>query len=134
MEILGGQMVHLGYGKFWRSDEIVGLQPIQDDRGPGRRTEVHLKGRDGSVVASRSEHAILRDMTQRREEEYRAREAYSMLHDLMDDLGDLSPVLRRMLRNEADFDVDLWLRRLRGLFQDDDTDAADQEDLFEPAT
>jgi hypothetical protein len=33
-------MVPLGYGKFVRSDKIVSLEPIEDDRGPGRRTIV----------------------------------------------------------------------------------------------
>ena len=38
MDIKTGRMVYLGYGKYWRSDEIVGLNPIEEGRGPGRRT------------------------------------------------------------------------------------------------
>ncbi len=30
-------MVPLGYGKFARSDKIISLEPIEDDRGPVRR-------------------------------------------------------------------------------------------------
>lgn len=133
MEIIDGRMVHLGYGKFWRSDEIVGLRPITEDRGPGNRTEVFLEGREEPAIASRSERAILRDMTVQQDEHYRIQEAFSMLHDLLDDLGDLSPVLRRMLQNEADFRVENWERRIRTLFQDGLPEDSDQEDLFEPA-
>ncbi len=33
-----GIMVPLGYGKFFRSEKIVGLEPLEDGRGPGHRT------------------------------------------------------------------------------------------------
>ena len=133
MKIIEGRMVHLGYGKFWRSDVIVGLRPILEDRGPGNRTEVYLEGREQPAVASRSERAILRDMTVQQDEQYRIEEAYSMLHDLLDDLGDLSPVLRRMLQNEAEFQVEAWEGRVRALFEDSSMADSDQEDLFETA-
>ena len=38
MEIKRDRMVFLGYGKYWRSDGIVGLMPIEEERGPRRRT------------------------------------------------------------------------------------------------
>ena len=28
MDVKTGRMVNLGYGKYWRSDAIVGLNPI----------------------------------------------------------------------------------------------------------
>ena len=40
MDIKPDRMVYLGYGKYWRSDAIVGLMPIEDERGPGRRTRL----------------------------------------------------------------------------------------------
>jgi hypothetical protein len=46
-------MIFLGYGKYWRSDHIVGLLPIENGRGPGRRTEVYVATREEPVVASR---------------------------------------------------------------------------------
>lgn len=55
-------MVSLGYGRFVRADDIVAVLPIEDGRGPGRRTYVHVAGLTGPVVASRSESAILADM------------------------------------------------------------------------
>ena len=55
-------MVPLGYGRFVRADEIVAVLPIEDGRGPRRRTFIHVAGLAAPVVASRSEEAILADM------------------------------------------------------------------------
>jgi hypothetical protein len=55
-------MVPLGYGQFARADEIVAVLPIEDGRGPRRRTHVHVAGLAAPIVASRSEEAILADM------------------------------------------------------------------------
>jgi hypothetical protein len=55
-------MVPLGYGRFVRADEIVAVLPIEDGRGSGRRTYVHVAGLAAPIVASRSEGAILDDM------------------------------------------------------------------------
>jgi hypothetical protein len=41
-------MVPLGYGRFVRADEIVALLPIEDGRGPRRRTYVHVAGARGA--------------------------------------------------------------------------------------
>lgn len=43
MEIKEDVMVPLGYGKFARSDKIISLERIEDERGPGRRTVVHVE-------------------------------------------------------------------------------------------
>ncbi|MBI4520550.1 MAG: hypothetical protein HY701_06910 [Gemmatimonadetes bacterium] len=129
MEIKPGCIVHLGYGKYWRSDHIVGLSPIEQDRGPRRRTEVYVTERAEPLIASRSEHAILQDMVTLPEEIFRAEEARAVLGDLLDDLRELSPIIQRMLRHEANFDVSAWERRLSGLLQREG-DAENQEDLF----
>jgi hypothetical protein len=55
-------MVPLGYGRFVRADDIVAVLPIEDGRGRGRRTYVHVAGLAGPIVASRSETSILADM------------------------------------------------------------------------
>lgn len=131
MEVKRGRMVHLGYGKYWRSDEIVGLSPIEEDRGPGRRTEVWVATREEPLVASRSEQAILRDMARLPGEAFRAEEARELLSDIADDLSDVTPVLRRMLANEVRVDVEGWIGRIRGFLGQDRAGAdADQEDLF----
>ncbi len=115
MEIKPDRMVSLGYGKFWRSDAIVGLHPIAEERGPGRRTEVYTATLDHPIVASRSERAILQDMAVATDEAFHIQEVRTVLADLLDDLDDLPDVLSRMLLTEARFDVPAWSRRIRSL-------------------
>ncbi len=43
LEIRENTIIPLGYGKFVRSDKIVALDPIEDNRGPGRRTLVYIE-------------------------------------------------------------------------------------------
>ncbi|NIM52402.1 MAG: hypothetical protein GTN62_13930 [Gemmatimonadales bacterium] len=132
MEIKPGRMVYLGYGKYWRSDAIVGLKPIDEERGPGRRTEVYTATLDRPIVASRSEGAILRDMAVATEEEFRIREAQEAMGDLLDGLEEVPDVLRRMLSTEAYFDVSAWVRRLRTLLKTESVEGQqDQSELFE---
>jgi hypothetical protein len=115
MEIKPGRMVYLGYGKYWRSDAIVGLNPIEEGRGPGRRTEVYAASRPDPIVASRSERAILQDMVTAAEEIFRMEEARGVVGDLIDAFAELSPIIRRMLTNEGRFDVEKWEERLKAL-------------------
>lgn len=128
MESRTHRMVHLGYGKYWRADRIVGLLPIEEERGPGRRTEVYVENRGEPVIASRTESSLLEDMGGAgpggSSEGLRAAVA-----DLRQVLDGLSPVLKRMLRNEGDFDVQAWIRRIRGLVEEEPADDG-QEELF----
>jgi hypothetical protein len=132
LEIKHGRMVHLGYGKYWRSDEIVGLCPLEDNRGPGRRTEVFVSTREDPLVVSRSERSILSDMASLPSEEFHAEEARGLLSELLEDIHDVNPVLRRMLENEARIDLDIWERRIKSLLQRGGAreGEGDQEDLF----
>src|SRR5207245_4023105 len=61
MDIKRDRMVFLGYGKYWRSDAIIGLMPIEEERGPKRRTNVFVQGRVEPIIASRTEQSILED-------------------------------------------------------------------------
>jgi hypothetical protein len=131
MEIKPGRMVYLGYGKYWRSDEIVGLNPIEEGRGPGRRTEVYAAGRPQPLVASRSERAILQDMVTAPEEIFRMEEARSVITDLIDAYAELSPLLRRVLANEGRFDVERWEERLKALLNPpEEEEGQKQPELF----
>jgi len=130
VEIKGDRMVYLGYGKYWRSDEIVGLLPIEEGRGPGRRTEVYVATREEPVVASRSEQTILQAMAGIPDELSRAAEARSVAEYLLQELTELTPVLRRMLKSEGDLDVERWIVRLRRLIRPETDSEEDQEDLF----
>lgn len=131
MEIKAGRMVYLGYGKYWRSDAIVGLRPIEEERGPGRRTEVYTATLEDPIVASRSEQAILRDMAVASDEEFRIREAKEVMSDLLDELDDVPDYLRRMLANEARLDVAAWVRRLRTITRIEAEAPEEQNELFD---
>jgi hypothetical protein len=133
MDIKRDRMVYLGYGKYWRSDAIVGLMPIEADRGPGRRTEVYTSSLPAPIVASRTEQAILADMGLSADDDaMRLHEAHEILGDVADAFSGLSDVLRRMLANEAKMDVDLWLRRIRRILRDERPAEPDenQNELF----
>ncbi len=134
MEIKPGRIISLGYGKYWRSDEIVGLVPIEEDRGPGRRTEVYTATLDHPIIASRSESAILQEMAIASDELFHLQEAREVFGDLVETLAELPDLLKRMLANEAGFDVEQWVRRLRAsLMVAETAAAADQSDLFDSA-
>jgi len=122
-------MIYLGYGRYWRSDEIVGLLPIEEGRGPGRRTEVYVATREEPVVASRSEQTILNSMAGV-DEMSRSAEAVTALAALAEELAGLPAVLRRMLKREGGFDVDAWVGRLAAIGGGPAEDPDAQEDLF----
>jgi hypothetical protein len=70
-------------------------------------------------------------MVQLADDEFRAEEALEMLAEMLDDLSDINPVLRRMLANEVRFDVETWERRINGLLdREGGPGDVDQEDLF----
>jgi hypothetical protein len=135
LEIKQGRMIHLGYGRYWRSDEILGLCPIEEDRGPGRRTEVYVSTREDPLIVSRSEASILSDMASLPDEVFKAEEARAALGELPEDFHDVTPVLRRMLENEVRLNLDVWERRLRNLLMSGKQlreEEENQEDLFSP--
>jgi len=132
VEIKPGRMVYLGYGKYWRSDAIVGLRPIEsENRGPGQRTDVYTASLDEPIIASRSEVAILRDMAVASSEEFRMQEAREVMGDMLDALDDVPDVLRRVLATEAQFDVAAWVRRLKALTKVEVEASEGQPELFE---
>lgn len=112
VEVRPGVLVPLGYGKYFRSDKIVGLEPIEDDRGPGRRTYVYVEGLAERVVASRSDESIVRAMTAMPQEVADARAALDLLRDLRQDIGEVSPVLRRILKEEGGLDLGSLAERI----------------------
>ena len=111
MDVKPDRMVHLGYGKYWRSDAIVGLMPIDQDRGPGRRTDVYTATLEQPITASRSQHAILQDMAIASDEAFQIQEVREMLSDIADDLSDVPDVLRRIHLRECRIGQGLARRR-----------------------
>ena len=85
MEIRENVIVPLGYGKFIRSDKIIALEPIENDRGPGRRTYVYVEEIDTPLIASRTETSILANIVETPKEVIEAIAALELIQDLLDD-------------------------------------------------
>ena len=90
MKVEPGVMIQLGYGKYFRSESIIGLEPIEEERGPGKRTNVYIEGFSNPIVASRGEGAILRDLTRSPDEIVQMQENTELLNDLLDSLSAVS--------------------------------------------
>ncbi len=132
MEIRRNEIIPLGYGKYYRSDKITGLEPIADDRGPARRTYVYVEDREEPVVASRTEEAIIKDLAIS-QEEYEASLAIGMLERMMHEMERVGPILRRSIREETGLDIDdLILRIRRVLSREEEAEDFDQGSLFAP--
>jgi hypothetical protein len=125
MDVKRDRMVFLGYGKYWRSDRILGLTPIEDERGPGRRTNVFVEGRAEPLVASRTQQSILQDMGST-DDAYQMQALRDATSELLEAFHEFSPVLRRALLHEHHFDVEKWEQRLSQMLQ--------PATVFEPAT
>lgn len=106
METKTNIIVPLGYGKFARSDRIIALEPIEEDRGPGKRTKVYVDQIGAPFIASRTETAILANMLETPREVLEAVAALELLQDLLDDLRNVGPMLRKSIKKEAQLDLD----------------------------
>jgi hypothetical protein len=129
MEIRRNAIVPLGYGKYFRSDKIVGLEPIEKERGPARRTYVFVEGRPQPLVASRTEGAILKDLVVSSQEV-----EVSMLKDFVErlqhELEKVGPIMRRSIKDEAGLDIDAIIERGRRVLVPEDDDPSSQDALF----
>src|SRR5256714_9717383 len=131
MDVKRGRMVFLGYGKYWRSDRILGLMPIEQGRGPGQRTSVYIEGQSEPIIASRTEQAILEDMGAS-DDSFRQEALRQATRELLEAFHEFSPVLRRALQNEHHFDVERWEQRVGALLRPSaQPDTAEQDDLFD---
>ncbi|MCA9935578.1 MAG: hypothetical protein H6662_12325 [Ardenticatenaceae bacterium] len=115
MRIEKGLMVALGYGKYFRSDSIVGFEPIEEGegRGPGKRTRVFIEGQAEPFTASRTEGTILRDMVSSSGEVARAQEQYQLLVDILETVQEINPMLRTIIREQGKWDLNRLERRIR---------------------
>ena len=120
MKIEKGSLVPLGYGKYFRSDSIVGLEPIEEGRGPGKRTRVYIEHLDTPMIASRSEGAIVRDLVDLPQEVTRAREQHEVLSDILDTIGEINPLLRSIIRDQGHWDLDRLEERIREILRDEE--------------
>ena len=113
MRIERDQIVPLGYGKYFRSQNIIGLEPIEQERGPGKRTKVYVENVAEPIVASRSESAILRDMAGEPREELKSQQLRQLLGDVLNSIEEINPMLRAFIRDQAKWDLDRLEERLK---------------------
>jgi hypothetical protein len=131
MDVKRDRMISLGYGKYWRSDAIIGLMPIEEDRGPKRRTHVFVQGRAEPIVASRTEQSILEDMGAS-DDSLQVQPLREAVTELLAAFHEFSPVLRRVLLHEHHFDVEKWEQRLGEILRAPRApEPAQQSDLFD---
>jgi len=108
-------IIPLGYGKYVRSDKIVALDPIDTDRGPGRRTRVYVEQLPAPIIASRTESSILASIVKTPPQMLEAAAAFDLLQDLLDDVEQVGSMLRKSIKDEAGLDLDDIERRIRGI-------------------
>jgi len=117
MKILSSELVHLGFGKYVSSDQVTAVIPIEEERGPGRRTFVHIQGQSDPIIASRAEDTIVRDLVQEPREVTQARQQQEILQDLLVNLGHVNSTVRRINRDEGSLDLDLLERRIKQVLE-----------------
>jgi hypothetical protein len=111
-------LVHLGFGKYVRSDNVVALIPLEEERGPGRRTVVYIQGQDEPIVVSRSEDTIVRDLVQEPHEVTQSRQQQEILRDLLQSLDRVNATVRRISRDEGGLDLDRLEDRITKVLED----------------
>lgn len=119
MKVAKGLMVPLGYGKFFRSEKIVGLEPVEEGRGPRCRTRVYIEALPTPVIASRSEGAILGDLVKLPKEITKTREQYLLLSDILDTIREVNPLLRSIIRDQGKWDLDKLEDQIREVLSED---------------
>lgn len=106
MEIRESAIIPLGYGKYVRSDKIVALDPIEENRGPGRRTCVYVEGIINPLIASRTETSILSSIVKTPKEVMDATAALELLKDILDDIDQIGTMLKKSIREEAGLNLE----------------------------
>ncbi len=109
MRVVSDRVIPLGFGKYVRSDKIVALVPIEEERGSGRRTLVYVENLPEPIVAGRTEGTILRDMVGPESG------SVELLRELQMQIGQVRPLLKSSIRSEAGLDLDQLSRRITDL-------------------
>lgn len=117
MKVQSAVLVHLGFGKYVRSDQVTAVIPLEEEREPGRRTVVHLQGQANPIIASRAEDTIVRDLVQEPREVVQSRQQQEILQDLLSDLNNVNATVRRISRDEGGLDLERLERRIRQVLE-----------------
>jgi hypothetical protein len=105
MRIQTNELVPLGHGIWVRSDDVTAVEPVRDQRGPGRRTRVWVRGVDLPFVASRSDEVIVRDLAQSAGLVEREKRLAVALDTVAMAVERIPPVLRRVVQQETGQDL-----------------------------
>ena len=119
MKIQEKTMISLGYGKYFVSDSIIGLQPMEENRGPGQRTWVHIEGQSIPLTASRAEGSILRDLVQEPKQITQNREQNGLLQDILESVREVPPMLRSIIHDQCQWDLDRLDQQMKELLEDE---------------
>ena len=96
---------------------IVALEPIEEDRGPGRRTRVFVKQLPNPLIASRTETSVVASIVETPKEVLEANAALDLLHDIYDVIHQIGPMLRKSIKKEAQLDLDKIERRINEILK-----------------
>jgi hypothetical protein len=124
MRVQSGVLVPLGYGKYVRSDRVTAIVPIEEERGPGRRTFIFLEDQKEPLVASRAEDSVIRDLVREPQEITRARQQQELLRDIGEDLATVNETLRQIVRDRSRLDLDLLERRIKDVLEETESGTA----------
>lgn len=114
MQVRKGRLVSLGHGRWVRSDEVVAVEPIRERRGPGRRALVWVRGLPEALVSSRSEDAVLRDLTgESHDDMVRQQETARALERLTSAVEAIPPLSLNLLGVELGRDLGALTREAR---------------------
>jgi hypothetical protein len=113
MWIKSDRMISLGYGRYVRSDEVAAVEPIEEGRGPRKRALVWLRGLSTPMVASRSEEAIVRDLTEVPETVEKGLQQRLVLERVARSLDQVPGSFRRRLRERDGIDLDQLVEEAR---------------------
>ncbi len=73
-----------------------------------------------SIIASRSEGAILGDIVEMPKEITKIREQRELLSDLVDTISEINPLLRSIIRDQGKWDLDRLEERIRDVLRQDE--------------
>jgi len=117
LEVKENIIIPLGYGKFVRSDKIIALEPIEEDRGPRRRTRVYVENIDNPLIASRTETSVLVNMVETPREVMEAHASLELLKDIHNDIHQIGPMLRKSIEKEAQLNLDKIEKRIEEILK-----------------
>ena len=98
----------------------MGLEPIEDERDPGKRTKVYIDGHTNPIIASRTAGTILQDMTEAPREITQTREHTELLKDILESVTEIPPMLRSIIRDQGQWDLDRLEARMKEVLEVED--------------